>query len=209
MAAHPEDVHITSAIRQLQQLRGNVDNFLRFESDVEDAISSLYKKHQTGTKPSEAVLMSRIKLDGLVEPEIKDWIKMIYRRLSSRMRARNPWVIEFRRDLQEVIFVGIKEAVKKGLSSHGVTVTEDNREDTVLFSKKNRLLRDLSLLSGMSRNEILLQFNKVMRGVRKGKAEVTVSEEMPFCIRYCKRKHQVVVQCHFEFTNEFGYTFRN
>ena len=143
---------ITSAIRQLQQLRGNVDNFLRFESDVEDAISSLYKKRETGTKPPEAVLMSRIKLDGLVEPEIKDWIKTIYRRLSSRMRARNPWVIEFRRDLQEGIFVGIKEAVRKGLSSHGVSVTEDNREDTVLFSKKNRLLRDLSLLSGMSRN---------------------------------------------------------
>ena len=124
------------------------------------------------------------------------------------MRARNPWVIEFQRDLQEEIFFGIKEAVRKGLSSHGVSVIEDNREDIVLFSKKN-LLRDLSLLSGMSRNEILLQFNKVMRGVRKGKAEVTVSEEKPFCIRYCKRKHQVVVQCHFEFTNEFGYTFRN
>ena len=140
--------------------------------------------------PPEAVLMSRIKLDSLVEPEIKDWIKMIYRRLSSRMRARNPWVIEFRRDLQEIIFFGIKEAVRKGLSSYGVSVTEDNREDIVLFSNKNRLLRDLSLLSGMSRNEILLQFNKVMRGVRKGKAEVTVSEEKPFCIRYCKRKHQ-------------------
>ena len=95
MAAHSEDVLIASAIRQQQQLRGKLDNFLRFESDVEDAISSLYKKHQTGTKPPEAVLMSRIKLDSLVEPEIKDWIKMIYRRLSSCMRAQNPWVIEF------------------------------------------------------------------------------------------------------------------
>lgn len=209
MAAHPEDVHISSAIRQLQQLRGNLGNFLRFESEVEEAISSLYKKHQTGTKPAEAVLLSRIKLDGLVEPEIKDWMKMIYRRLSSRMRARNPWSIEFRRDLPEAIFVGIKETVRKGLSSYGVVVTEDNQADTVLFTKKNRLLRDLSLLSGMSRNEILRQFNKETRGVRKGKAEVTVSEEKPFCIQYCKRKHQVFVQCNFQFTNEFGYTFRN
>ena len=109
--------------------------------------------------------------------------------------------------MQEVIFVGIKEAVRKGLYSHSVAVTEDNREDTVLFSKKNSLLQDLSLLSSMRRIEILLQFNKVMRGVQKGKAEVTVSEEKPFCTRYCKRKQKVVVPCHFEFTNEFGYTF--
>ena len=76
---------LAQRIRQLQQLRGNVENFLRMESDVKDAISLLYKKHQTGTKPSEAVLISRIKLDGLVEPEIKDWIKIINRWLSSRM----------------------------------------------------------------------------------------------------------------------------
>ena len=80
---------------------------------------------------------------------------MIYGRLSSCMRARNPRVIEFRRDLPEAIFVGIKETVRKGLSSHGVVVTEDNRVDTVLFTKKNRLLRDLSLLFAMSRSEIL------------------------------------------------------
>ena len=54
MAAHPEDLHISSAIRQLQQLSENVDNFLRYESDVEDSISSLYEKHQAGTKPAEA-----------------------------------------------------------------------------------------------------------------------------------------------------------
>ena len=33
---------------------------------------------------------------------------------------------------QEAIFVGIKETVRKGLSSHGVVVTEDHREDTLL-----------------------------------------------------------------------------
>ena len=78
-----------------------------------------------------------------------------------------------------------------------------------MFTKRNRLLRDMSLLSGLRREEILLKFNKVARGLRKGKAEVAVSEEKPFCIRYCKRKHQVVIKCHYEFTNEFGYTFRD
>ena len=63
-----------------------MDNFLRFESEVQETVNSLYKKHQSGTKPAEAFLLSRVQLDTLVEPEIKDWMKMIFRRLSPRMR---------------------------------------------------------------------------------------------------------------------------
>ena len=63
--------------RELKKLRGDVDNFLRFESEVQETVNSLYKKHQSGTKLAEAFLLSRIQMNTLVEPEIKDWMKMI------------------------------------------------------------------------------------------------------------------------------------
>ena len=167
--------------RELKKLRGYVDNFLRFESEVQETVNSLYKKHQSGTKPAEAFLLSRIQMNTLVEPEIKDWMKMIFRRLSPRMRPRNPWIIEFQRDLSPVIFEGIKQTILKKLSSYGVAaITQEKTADIVLFTAHKRLLRDLSLLSGMRKDEILLYFKKVARGVRKGTAEVTVSEEEPF-----------------------------
>ena len=55
--------------------RRNVDNFLRFESEAQETVSSLYKKHQSGTKPAEAFLLSRAQMNTLVEPAITDWIK--------------------------------------------------------------------------------------------------------------------------------------
>ena len=71
----------------------------------------------------------------------------------------------FQRDLSPVIFEGIKQTILKGLSSYGVAaITQEKTADIVLFTAHKRSLRDLSLLSGMRKDEILLYFKKVARG---------------------------------------------
>ena len=105
-------------------------------------------------------------MNTLVEPEIKNWMKMIFRRLFPQMHPRNPWMIEFQRDFFPVIFEGIKQTILKGLSSYSVAaITQDKTADTVFFTAHKLLLMDLSLPSGIRKDKILLYLKKVARGV--------------------------------------------
>ena len=138
---------------------------------------------------------------------IENFLQMINRRLSPRMKVRNGWMLEFRHAMPLQVFTLILEAIKKARSTYGVTCKEEKLITTISYDRENRLIRDLSLLSQISRESVREFFTKKNKGKRKGTSEVVISSESHFSICFVKRTQQVVVRVHYKFINEYGYTF--
>ena len=78
-------------------------------------------------------------------------LKSVYRRLTARMKAREPWTVTFTRDMPEEIFLSVMEVVKKAPSAFGVIHTTTDLAYQLSYSKETRLLRDFSKLCNTSR----------------------------------------------------------
>ena len=198
---------ISNVTKSLRPLRDYVVNHFMFEDEVKKSLTSLFEKHVEGKSSLERAIRSQIEAAPLLEGEMKIWLQMINRRLSPRMKVRDGWSLEFRRAMPLQVFTLIFEAVKKTRSTYGVTCKEENLITTISYDRENRLVRDLSVLSQMSRISVREYFTKKSRGKRKGTTDVVISSESPFSICYVKRTQQVVVKVHYKFTNEYGYTF--
>ena len=85
---------------------------------------------------------------------------MINRRLSPRMKVRSGWMLEFRHAMPLQVFTLILEAIKKARSTYGVTCKEEKLITTISYDRENRLIRDLSLLSQISRESVHEFFTK-------------------------------------------------
>ena len=198
---------VSNAIKALRPLRNNVDNVFAFEEEVKKTLNSLYEKYRRGQTSLEGARQSVIQVSLLLEREIKMWCKMIYRRLSPRMRARNAWRIQFKRAMSGEVFTFILQAVKNARSRYGVSYKEEKLIDTISYDRENRVLRDFSQMSESSRQSVQAFFTKKSKGARKGTLQVVISPETPFTISFLKRTQQVLISVHYKFTNEFGYTF--
>lgn len=198
---------ILNATKALRPLRNQVDNFLVFEEEVKVTLYSLFEKHRAGQSSLKRARMSQLQAAALLEGEIKIWLKMIYRRLIPRMKARNAWMVEFKRAISLEIFTLILQGVKKAHSAYGVFYKEEKHADTISYERENRLNRDFSQLSDLSSKSVREFMTKISKGARKGTLELVVSSERPITIIFVKRTQQVVVKVHYKFTNEFGYTF--
>ena len=206
MAAKAE---IISATRALCPLRNRVDNFILFESEVEKMISRLFEKYRSNQNSIERVRNSLLEVGLVIEQEVMLWLKKLHRRLSPRKKARDPWTVVVTRDLPANVFGFIMEIIKKARSSYGVTHSESRRSDCIVYTEENRLIRDLSRLCDVSRNAVMGYFSKQWKGARKGEARVTVTASKPFTISYFKRESYVLMKCHYQYINEFGYTFES
>lgn len=204
MAAERE---IVQALRTLRSLRGRVENFVQFEEEVKETLGSIFERHRTGQNVFERVSRLRIEVGPVIETEITNWLRAVYRRLKARMRARNPWTVNFTRDMPEQIFLSILEVVKKAPSAFGVSHTETNVAYTISYSKETRLLRDFSKLCQTSRESVMSYLSRETKAPRKGNAKITVNTDKPFVLTYMKTKQHVVINCHYTFTNEHGYSF--
>ena len=135
-------------------------------------------------------------------------LKSVYRRLTARMKAREPWTVTFTRDMPEEIFLSVMEVVKKATSAFGVIHTTTDVACQLSYSKETGLLRDFSKLCNTSREDVMSYLCKQTKAPRKGNAKVTVKLDKPFVLTYMKRKQHLIVKCHYIFTNEHGYSFQ-
>ncbi|XP_029183340.2 uncharacterized protein [Acropora muricata] len=179
---------LSNVVKAVRPLRNDIDNLFAFGQEIRVAIKSLYDKYRAGQSSLEQARHSLIQVALILEGELKIWAKMIYRRLSPRMKARNAWRVQFKCAMSVEVFSLILKAVKKARSSYGVSYNEENK--TISYDKENRLVRDFCKLSQLSR-----------------KLQVVISAETPFTISFLKRTQQVEISMHYKFTNEFGYTF--
>ena len=202
-------LEITAATRALRPLRDHVENFLLFEDEVEEVLSSLFEKHRSHQNSIERVRHSVLEVGSIIAGEVILWLKKLYRRLTPRKAVRNPWTAQVARDLPVEIFGFILEMVKKARSRYGVTYFESRSSDSVVYTEENRVVRDLSRLCDVPRASVLEYFSKKCKGARRGTVRVVVTAEKPFTVSYFKKGSQVVVKCYYKYTNEHGYTFES
>ena len=154
------------------------------------------------------VRLSHIQLGPLIKEEITIWLKSMQRRLRGRMRVRDPWTIVFTPDIPHRIFKVFLEDVRTAVSSFNVSCTETRATDGISCKKLNRLLRDFGRLCDTRKESIGVYFSKGIK-VPRGNAKVIASVDKPFVISYLKKKQQVLLRCHYNFTNEYWYTFES
>ena len=165
-------------------------------------------KNTSGQDVFQKVCHSRIEVGSVIEAEISMLLKSVYRRLTARMKAREPWTVTFTRDMPEEIFLSVMEVVKKAPSAFGVIHTTTDLAYQLSYSKETRLLRDFSKLCNTSREDVMSYLCKQTKAPRKGNVKVTVKLDKPFVLTYMKQKQHLIVKCHYIFTNEHGYSFQ-
>ena len=82
---------IRAATRALISLHDHVRNFVLFEIEVEEVLSTLFEKHRSDQNPIERVRHSIIEVGSIIAGKVNLWLKKLHRRLSPRMTARDPW----------------------------------------------------------------------------------------------------------------------
>ena len=199
---------IKEALYALRPLRGKVEKFFQFEKEVRETITSVFEKHRTVQDVFGKVCRSQIEVGPIIAAEISMVLKSVYRRLTSRMKAREPWTVTFTRDMPEEIFLSFMKVIKKAPSSFGVIHATTNVAYQLSYSKKTRLLRDFSKLCNTSRESVMSYLCKQTKAPRKGSTKVIVRLDKSFVLTYMKRKQHLIVKCHYIFTNEHGYSFQ-
>ena len=182
--------------------------FFQFEEEVREIITSVFEKHCSGQDVFQKVCHSRIEVSSVIEVEISMLLKSVCRRLTARMKAREPWTVTFMRDMPEEIFLSVMEVVKKVPSAFGVIHTTTDLAYQLSYSKGTRLLRDFSKLYNTSREDVMSYLCKQTKAPRKGNVKVTVKLDKPFVLTYMKQNQHLIVKCHYIFTNEHGYSFQ-
>lgn len=182
--------------------------FFQFEEEVREIITSVFEKHCSGQDVFQKVCHSRIEVGSVIEVEISMLLKSVCRRLTARMKAREPWTVTFMRDMPEEIFLSVMEVVKKVPSAFGVIHTTTDLAYQLSYSKGTRLLRDFSKLYNTSREDVMSYLCKQTKAPRKGNVKVTVKLDKPFVLTYMKQNQHLIVKCHYIFTNEHGYSFQ-
>ena len=182
--------------------------FLQFEEEVREIITSVFEKHCSGQDVFQKVCHSRIEVGSVIEVEISMLLKSVCRRLTARMKVREPWTVTFMRHMPEEIFLSVMEVVKKVPSAFGVIHTTTDLAYQLSYSKETRLLRDFSKLYNTSREDVMSYLCKQTKAPRKGNVKVTVKLDKPFVLTYMKQKQHLIVKCHYIFTNEHGYSFQ-
>ena len=190
MAAKDE---IKEALYALCPLRGKVENFFQFEKEVRETITSVFEKHRTDQDVFGKVCRSRIEVGPIIAAEISMVLKSVYRRLTSRMKAREPLTVTFTRDMLEEIFLSFMKVIKKAPSAFGVIHTTTNVAYQLSYSKETRLLRDFSKLCNTSRESVMSYLCKQTKAPRKGNTKVIVRLDKPFVLTYMKRKQHLIV----------------
>ena len=80
------------------------------------------------------------------------------------MKAQNAWQIEFKRDIPIQVFSLFLKAVRKARSAFGVSYTKTKKAIFIQYTEKKRLIRDLSGLGQITREELREYLNRSFRG---------------------------------------------
>ena len=168
--------------------------FSDFKEAAHQLPTNIYPRHEDGVHGMDKALKSSIPAWTMITSEVLMWLNRIRRRMSTNLRASNPWTIEVKRDLPQEMFEIIMKSVQGAPSTFGVSV----EENMIKYTHRNCLLHDFSKFSGLPRSEVAGKLNKKFGGNRKGfKTEVLVSREKHLVLAYNHKQKQVTLACNY------------
>jgi hypothetical protein len=99
---------IASAVQELRVLRNQMSNFVAFEEEASLSVTLLFEKWKKDQVVTDRTLLFTVEVGSLIAEEITQWLKIIHRCLSPRMKAVNPWTIRFSRYMSWKVFRVLK-----------------------------------------------------------------------------------------------------
>ena len=199
---------ISTVCSKLSALK-SVDKKISFMNEAPEIIKALVLKHSNEGSPISRVLQGTISLGEVLKEETQMWLKMLKRRITRRMGIRNPWHVQFTRNLPVAIFSGFQKAVTSGYSQFGL-ITEGNFESHLLhveFTEKARFVRDFKEISGISLADMEVYLKK--RFSNMWRAEVIMNTKKTCSIVYNKKKQELTFGCYYGVWNQFGFAFHD
>ena len=134
-----EDV-IRRSVNNFRPLRRLLDDYYTCNVEASSCLENVFKRHESKGNNMDRVPLSRASVWLMITAEVLMWLKCINRRMLATPEARDPWCIEIKRDLPQELFSHIKLAIRKGVSSFGMSV-----EDSIVkFTHRKRLFCDFS-----------------------------------------------------------------
>ena len=115
---------ICSTIREIRDLRSRTHNFVAFEQEATSLLHGLFERWKETCPYSERIMNSTVTAGSLIVEEVSVWLKLIRRRLSARVKARNPWTMDFSRYLSSILFLKIKEVTSGSSTGFGIVVEQ-------------------------------------------------------------------------------------
>lgn len=155
---------IASAVKELWVLRYQMSNFVAFEDEASGLLTSLFEKWEKERALTDRVLLSTVEVGSLIAEELSQWLKIIHRRLSPRMKALNPWTIKFTLYMSWKVFGALKGAIAKSNTRYGILLEQTNREDTISYTIIKRAHRDLEQFCRLPRTEVIHYFSRICGG---------------------------------------------
>ena len=199
------DEVLKTSVASFRVLSGEFEDYGRFREAAKRSLTACYEQHRKGAKPQEQILNSSVPVRPMIQSEVRVWLKFIRRRMSTSQKARDPWTVNFKRDMPEELFCYIRDTILAARSNYGIESSEPYK---IVFRNENRFSRDFSKLSGFSRSELKDSFKNSFSGRKKGwRTELLVGESEPFSVAFNVKKMQLTVKCHYGCWNEFGYGF--
>ena len=92
------------SIGKFYVLRPSMSNFSDFKEAARQLLMNVYHRHEDGVHGMDKALMSSIPAWTMITSEVLMWLNRIRRRMSTNLRASNPWTIEVKRDLPQEMF---------------------------------------------------------------------------------------------------------
>ena len=155
----------------------------------------------------DAILKSTITCGSILQTESRLWLNLINRRIGGRLRIRNPYYAEIKRDLPYDAFRAMELSIKtSGLENFRQPHCDiaGNRKGTVIaFTSEKGVSQLFTMLSGKKEENVKKYFRRSLK--RRGRAKLIVNSEKDFALIYKLNKGQLIVGFHFGVWNINGF----
>jgi len=175
-----------------------------FQQEANRYLKGLYDKHVRGNDSFAILCESSLNTGAVLKDEACTWLNVIYRRLSRRIK--NPWFIEFTRDIPKEVYLALKRAfsttTNRELRSN-VYMKGNHKSISISVTYLPSVLYLFRTLTGKTVKQLESYLHRKIPG--KGKAKVLISRFKEFKLCYKNSKRQMIVSFHYGFWNTHGF----
>lgn len=153
------------------------------------------------------VLETRISCSSILHSESRLWLIMVRRRLSGRLKIRNPFNGECKRDIPSAIFKALQSALEwsslEEFNEPNCYISGNNKGAVISFTTLKSVTTLFTIISGYNEMEVNKYFSRTLKS--SVKTELIVNEIKDFALIYRYSKGQFIISFNFGLWNANGF----
>ena len=155
------------------------------------------------------VLESNVSCASILHSESRLWLEMVHRRIGGRLKIRNPYFAECKRNIPVDVFIALKSAIKASnvaqFKEPNCYVAENRKGAVISLTSRRSVVMLFNILAGFTDAKVQKYFCRSLKGNRSGKAKLIVSRDKNFVFYYKYKQGTFVLEFHFGVWNASGY----